>query len=213
MDINATVSIFRLKTIAFTNPRDANVFKSLQIMAYSDQPHVDAQDQLISVGSTNKLDDLAREIRFVLDEDENNIEEIQRLLLLWPEVSPDHLDKSTSNVLATGAGRCLEGACSNGDLQIVSSLIRLGRLVASGVDDSMSPIVSDKLKPALIAAAISGHVLIVNYLLENGAKVTPLVPLLSTNAPLDIDLVPIFEAYVDHGWDINLQSNGTPILQ
>jgi hypothetical protein len=111
--------------------------------------------------------------------------------------------------LAAAGALCLELAGKHGDLDIVKSVLQMWRSEAWGSDPT-----AESLLPALVAASINGHVPIVTYLLDHGAEILSAVPGLATNAALNVDLIPVFQAYVDHGWDINSRSHkGSPILK
>lgn len=70
----------------------------------------------------------------------------------------------------------------------------------------------DLLSP-LIAAATGGYLDIVECLLEHGAEITPVVVGMLRNAGCTVDLVPVFEIFKAHGWNVNmLTHSGVPLL-
>ncbi|KAI9766488.1 MAG: hypothetical protein M1839_004892 [Geoglossum umbratile] len=159
--------------------------------------------------SREDLDGIINALRDAIDEGDYDIAQIYSIICRWPsQVPPGCLDRyRTANLVGAG-DLCLQDSCARGDLDRVKSLLSTWQSGVWGAHPTPKELV-----PALVAAAESGHALVVSYLLDRGAEVLPTVPALTTNAAANVDLVPVFQAYIDHGWDINSKSHkGEPML-
>ncbi|RDW73394.1 hypothetical protein BP6252_07301 [Coleophoma cylindrospora] len=136
-------------------------------------------------------------------------EEVEALLHQLPsKLQSDRLDEYQKAHLAGAVEKCLERASGENDLSRVQVLLQLWRLETLGSLPSAGQLLSP-----LVAAAVHGHAAVVQYLLYHGAEVFPTVPGLTLNAAVDIDLRPVFQAFVKHGWDINTRAHtNDPIL-
>ncbi|KAB5578354.1 ankyrin repeat-containing domain protein [Coniochaeta sp. 2T2.1] len=107
----------------------------------------------------------------------------------------------------------MEEACSSGDFtaakQCFESLFRYDEEPNDTIRVDMAPGAADVIGRSLCAAATNGHVLIVEYLLEQGAPITQDLIVAVCRA----DRVNIFEAMLRHGWDINGWKAGIPPLR
>lgn len=97
-------------------------------------------------------------------------------------------------------------AAKEGNLDSVKSLLDQWRS-----DDSLAGPTAHHLRWTLIEAAQSNHSTLVSYLLEHGAEIDPVV---LSNAAAKKSSAAVWQAFLDHGWDINKSdcSTGSPVL-
>lgn len=154
---------------------------------------------------TNLLDRISTAIE---DQDGG---EVRILLDKWPSERPLHgLDHHDQSILIAARESCLAQASDVGDIVDVKSMITAWR---PGVWGSVPS--KEYIYPALMAGAIQGHADVVSLLLQQDVELRPDVATIAMNSKPDIDLVPVFQAFLDHSaLKINAPcDSGEPILK
>lgn len=100
----------------------------------------------------------------------------------------------------------LRSACVNGNVEGVHLLLERWQL-----DRSQSPLTPKHLQSPLTGAIAAGKINVVAYLLEHGAELSPLN---ITQAMGPRQSLEMFQTFLDHGWDINSNTDmGAPALK
>ena len=99
--------------------------------------------------------------------------------------------------------------CKTGDLNHVQALFHQYQFAQPPPQAPLHQVLEDSYGP-IYQAIIHGHAAIVSFLLDQGFSLTPR---LVSHAVYDPS-IPIFEAFLQHGWDINAPtSSGGPVIR